>query len=54
MLEALSKLEDRYSFALPTGTQGHALATETEISGALVLGKTFMDLDVLWKIQVRL
>ena len=47
VLEALSELEDRYSFVLPTGDQGLALATETsDVSGALVLGELLMDLDV--------
>ena len=46
MLEALSELEDRYSFDPPTGAQGFALATETNVSGTLGLGKMPMDLDI--------
>ena len=48
VLEALSELEDRYSFGLLTGAQVLALAiyTETEVSGALLPGKTLMALDV--------
>ena len=43
----LSELEDRYSFGLPAGEQGLALATEaSDISGALVPGEALMDLDI--------
>ena len=45
--EALSELEDRYSFGLLTGEQGLALATEiSKVSGALVPDERLMDLDV--------
>ena len=46
MLEALSELEDCFCFSHLTGAQGLALATETEVSGALVTGEAPMDLDV--------
>ena len=46
MLDVLSKLEDQYSFGLPTGVQVLALATETKVSDALVVGEMPMDLDV--------
>ena len=47
MLRALSELEDRYSFGLPTGEQGLTPATEaSDISGALVLSEMLMDLDI--------
>ena len=47
MLKALSELEDRYSFGLPTGEQGLTLTTEaSDVSGTLVPGEVLMDLDI--------
>ena len=44
MLEALSELEYRSSFGLPTGAQGLALAsTETDVSGVIGPGKMLID-----------
>ena len=45
MLQALSELEDRYSFGPSTGAQGFASVTETTIFSALGPDEMPMDLD---------
>ena len=46
MLEALSKLEDSYSFSPSAGAQGPTMTMVTAVNGALSPGMTLMDLDI--------